>query len=104
MALTEQHAHQLVPVGRLDEFEEGTCRIRTAGKWEIGVVRWHGSVYAVRNICPHQSAPVCLGSLGPKIVATTGTVGFLSVDDEVPVLACGWHGWEFDVRDGSPIW
>jgi nitrite reductase/ring-hydroxylating ferredoxin subunit len=26
------------------------------------------------------------------------------VDDAAPVIACPWHGWEFDVASGEAIW
>ena len=91
-------------VGRVEEFPEGHFRVRTVGTREVGIAQWHGQFYAIRNICPHQGAPICLGQLGPKIAAGPGPVGALEVDTSVPVVACGWHGWEFDLRDGSPIW
>src|SRR5438105_4901922 len=102
MAKTQQELP--VAVGRIEELPEGEIKIHRVGGIELGIVRWRGDVYAVRNQCPHQGAPVCLGHLGPKIVAPAGALGAMAIDEDVPVLACGWHGWEFDVRDGTPAW
>jgi nitrite reductase/ring-hydroxylating ferredoxin subunit len=95
---------RLAPVGQIHEFREGEMRVCRAGSAEIGVVMWRDSFYAVRNVCPHQGAPICLGRIGPKIVAVDSAVGSLDLDESAPVLACGWHGWEFDVRTGRPAW
>jgi nitrite reductase/ring-hydroxylating ferredoxin subunit len=101
---TERQVNTGVAVGRPEEFTDRTITVRQVGAWEVGIVRWGEMVYAVRNVCPHQGAPICLGRVGPKIVAPPRTVGAMEIDETVPVLACGWHGWEFDVRDGSPAW
>ena len=28
----------------------------------------------------------------------------MEVDDETPVLACPWHGWEFELERGRALW
>ena len=28
----------------------------------------------------------------------------MEVDDESPVIACPWHGWEFDLERGQALW
>jgi nitrite reductase/ring-hydroxylating ferredoxin subunit len=86
-------------VGADDDFLEGRVRVVEAGGWEVGIVRWQGRFYAVRNVCPHEAGPVCRGLVKPHLVSGGGP-GLMGVDDDVPVLACPWHGWEFDVRDG----
>ena len=46
---------------------------------------------------------MCRGRLGPRIVSTDGP-GTLALNDDDPVLACPWHGWEFDARTGLCVW
>jgi len=28
----------------------------------------------------------------------------MEVDEETPVLACPWHGWEFELEGGRALW
>jgi nitrite reductase/ring-hydroxylating ferredoxin subunit len=91
-----------VALGEVHQFEEGTVRIVSVGNRQVGVIRWEGKFYAINNHCPHQGGPVCEGHLGPRLEASAR--GELQVDREKPTLACAWHGWEFDVRDGSSLW
>ncbi|WP_254838885.1 Rieske (2Fe-2S) protein [Natronomonas marina] len=43
------------------------------------------TVYAFRNVCPHQLGPVVEGKL----------------DVENKKVICPWHGWEFDLEGGT---
>ncbi len=92
----------LIDVGAVDEFAEGGIRVVKANGREVGVIRWGGEFFALRNVCPHQGAPVCAGTvhagLGPA-----SRWGDLVADLSAPVLACSWHGWEFDLRTGCSI-
>jgi nitrite reductase/ring-hydroxylating ferredoxin subunit len=95
----------MIDVGGLDDFPPRSVTVVPAGRVEIGVVRWDGdAVYALRNLCPHARGPVCAGRLGPKIVASGADPLGLDVDEASPVIACAWHGWEFDVRTGQALW
>jgi nitrite reductase/ring-hydroxylating ferredoxin subunit len=42
-----------------------------------------GTIRAIDGICPHQGGPLAEG-------LTEGTV-----------VTCPWHGWQFDLRDGT---
>jgi nitrite reductase/ring-hydroxylating ferredoxin subunit len=91
----------LTDVGAIDDFEEGRVRmVRIQGR-EIGLFRWSNAFFAVRNICPHESGPLCNGPLEHQIISSE--VGTLSVDPEVPVLTCPWHGWEFNLLSGQSL-
>src|SRR5262249_59966721 len=69
---------------------------------QVGVVRVGDRFHALRNICPHQSAPLCAGQVMPAIRA--GGVGELVADEGSLVVACPWHGWEFSIDDGCSAW
>ena len=68
------------------------------------MIRWADKLYAVRNVCPHQSGPVCQGQLLPLLTAAEPGVTSLDRDAGQPVLACPWHGWEFGLDSGSAVW
>jgi nitrite reductase/ring-hydroxylating ferredoxin subunit len=88
-------------VGPVEAFPEGEVRVVSAGRREVGVTCWLGQLYAMRNVCPHQRGPVCRGWLTPRLTATAP--GTMELRDEAPVIACPWHGWEFDLRSGRAL-
>jgi nitrite reductase/ring-hydroxylating ferredoxin subunit len=86
-------------VSRLDDFPPDTRRIVRVGGREIGVFRVGDEFYAVRNRCPHQGGPLCLGRVFPKIVSERP--GKFELDDGPPLLVCPWHGWQYDMASGE---
>ncbi len=91
-----------IDVGSIEEFPEGRASVVMAGRTAVGIVRWSGAVYAISAICSHQGGPLCQGVLAARL--TAGRPGEMLVDDASPVIACPWHGWEFDVASGEAIW
>jgi 3-phenylpropionate/trans-cinnamate dioxygenase ferredoxin subunit len=86
-------------VGRADEIPPGSRKIvRVAGR-SIGVFNVEGEFYAIRNRCPHQGAPLCEGKLWG--VLSADTPGNFHYDGRKEILACIWHGWEFNLRTGQ---
>lgn len=79
--------------------------VRVAGR-SVGIFNVNGEYFALRNRCPHQGGPLCLGS-------TTGiaTSRFVDADGwpeviwerEGEILRCPWHAWEFDMRTGEAV-
>ncbi len=72
-----------VPVALADEFPPGTLRTVRIGKREVALARVGDEFFALGNVCRHAFGP--LGQ------------GFL--DGHAAI--CPWHGWRFDVRDGT---
>jgi 3-phenylpropionate/trans-cinnamate dioxygenase ferredoxin subunit len=70
------------------------------GGREIGVFRVDGQFYAIRNRCPHQGGPLCLGRILPRLVAD-GPGEILVDRDSPPFVVCPWHGWQYDARTGE---
>ena len=66
---------------------------------EIGVVldRASGSLYGLRNRCPHHGGPLCLGTVRPRLTGRPGSYALA----EAIVIRCPWHGWEFDPTTGT---
>lgn len=74
---------------------------------EIGVYQVEGKLYAARNRCPHQGGPVCTGGLFEKIdaeVLPDRSIREFIAEGGKHVLACPYHGWEYDLRDGRCLW
>ena len=50
-------------VGTVAEIPPGARKIVAVEGLSIGVFNVHGTFYALKNRCPHQGAPLCLGSV-----------------------------------------
>lgn len=74
---------QFVSVAKLSELRDGECRVVVAANQEIALFNVAGRVCAVTNVCPHRGGPIGDGVLDGRVVA------------------CPWHGWEFDVTTGK---
>lgn len=90
-----------VDAGALSDFEEGRITIVSLAGVEVGIANWRGCLYAVRNVCPHQAAPVCEGVLYARV--GSAKVGSVSAASARPVIACPWHAWEFDAKSGKSL-
>jgi 3-phenylpropionate/trans-cinnamate dioxygenase ferredoxin subunit len=88
-----------VVVGRVSDFGNGDRKIVDVGGKSVGVFRIDDEFYALRNRCPHQFGPLCLGTLAPRAVADAP--GDVTIESGPPLLACPWHGWEYDIATGQ---
>ncbi len=86
-------------VATVEEIPPGGRKIVEVAGRSIGVFNVGGEFFALRNRCPHQGGPLCLGRLGGFVTATTP--GEYEYSREGEILQCPWHGWEFDVRTGQ---
>jgi nitrite reductase/ring-hydroxylating ferredoxin subunit len=88
-----------VVVAPVRSFPSGERRIVEVGGRSIGVFRVGERFYGVRNRCPHQGGPLCLGHvLGDAVADAPGASA--SVTDPLRI-ACPWHGWEYDLETGE---
>jgi nitrite reductase/ring-hydroxylating ferredoxin subunit len=88
-----------VVVAPLSSFHDGERRIVEVGGRSIGVFRVAERFYGIRNRCPHQGGPLCLGRvLGD---AMSDGPGEARVSGETLRIACPWHGWEYDLDSGQ---
>jgi nitrite reductase (NADH) small subunit len=74
--------------------------VRVAGR-EVGIFNLDGTLYALKNVCAHQGARVCLG----KVVGTTlpSDVYEFKFGMEGRILRCPWHEWEYDIATGESL-
>jgi len=88
-------------VAPLEEFPPGTRRIVNANGRSIGVFNIDGQFYALRNLCPHQGAPLCRGRIVGTNIAN-GPYEYVYAR-EGEIIKCPWHGWEFEIASGRSI-
>jgi 3-phenylpropionate/trans-cinnamate dioxygenase ferredoxin subunit len=86
-------------VASLNEIAPGSRKIVDVAGVSVGIFNLGGELFALRNRCPHQGGPLCEGKLWGSLEATTPGDFHYSRPGEI--LACPWHGWEFDVRTGQ---
>jgi nitrite reductase (NADH) small subunit len=84
-----------------DELAPGTVRIETIAGAQIGVFNVAGSLYAIRNVCPHALGPICLGEVSGTLLPSA--VGTFEYGMENRVLRCPWHRFEFDLDTGKSL-
>ena len=88
--------------GPVTDFPIGKFKIIDIDGREIGITQLkNGEFRAVRNVCPHKGAPVCKGSIGGTQLPSG--VGELIYGRAGEILACPWHGFEFDLLTGDEL-
>lgn len=89
------------PVAQVSDIEPGGHMLVQVKKHSIGLYNVNGEFIAVLNICPHELAPVCKGRLGGTTVPSKP--GEYLWGREGEILACPWHGWEYDLLTGEML-
>jgi nitrite reductase/ring-hydroxylating ferredoxin subunit len=86
--------------------QPGDKVIVSVGGREFGIFNVEGRLRAIRNVCPDQSGPLCQGDLFDRIEADVAQDRKVRehVKERNAVLACPWHGWEYDLRTGECLW
>ena len=89
------------PVAKVGEIAPGERKMVEVAGRSIGVFNVKGRIVAALNVCPHELAPVCLG----RVAGTTlpSPPGEFRWGREGEILACPWHGWEFDLLTGEGL-
>lgn len=83
----------------VDEVPPGGRKIVELDGRSIGIFNVGGEFFALRNRCPHQGGPLCLGPLEDHVEAATP--GEYAYDADRKMVRCPWHAWEFDLRTGQ---
>ncbi|PHQ37521.1 (2Fe-2S)-binding protein [Halorubrum persicum] len=82
-----------------DDISDGERIIVDITGREIAVFHSNGEFYALSNYCTHQGGPACEGLLSGTLDVDGDDELAWACDDEI--VACPWHGWEFDITDGT---
>jgi 3-phenylpropionate/trans-cinnamate dioxygenase ferredoxin subunit len=88
-------------VATLDELPLGGRKLVEVAGRSIGLFNVRGTIVAVLNVCPHELAPVCRGRVGGTTLPSAP--GEFCWGREGEILACPWHGWEFDLLTGKAL-
>lgn len=83
------------------ELQPGEREIVEVGELSIGVFNVDGKFHAIANTCPHQLAPLCEGALTGEMTAEN--VGDFELTRDGEVIQCPWHGWKFNIEDGTSV-
>ena len=89
----------LYQITSLNELPPGARKLVTVAGKAIGVFNGTGQIVAVQNICPHELAPICVGRVDGTTLESQPGQMIWGRDGEI--LACPWHGWEFDLLTGQ---
>jgi 3-phenylpropionate/trans-cinnamate dioxygenase ferredoxin subunit len=86
-------------VGKVSDFSVGKLTpVEVPGK-DIWIFRKpDGEFMGIKNTCPHQGAPLCMGAIDGTFVPSEP--GQFTFGMEYRVIRCPNHGWEFDVETG----
>jgi NAD(P)H-dependent nitrite reductase small subunit len=76
---------EVIKVASKRDIPEGESKIVQAKDKEIALFNVGGKFHAIDNLCPHRGGPLGEGLLEGNIVA------------------CPWHGWQFDVTTGALV-
>ena len=87
--------------GEVKQFAACERRLVEVKGRSIGIFNVNGEYVAVLNVCPHELAPVCRGRLGGTTLPSPPGEYRWGRDGEI--LACPWHGWEFDLLTGESL-
>ena len=84
-----------------DALPPGARTTVSVGGRSIVVFNVDGTLYGVRNVCPHQGAPMCEGTLGGTMLDSRPQEYVFGLEGRV--LRCPWHGWQFDLATGRSM-
>ncbi|NBD24712.1 Rieske (2Fe-2S) protein [Paenibacillus glycinis] len=88
-------------IGAVADFPAGTRKTLILEGRPIGVFNVNDTYYALKNSCPHQGAPLCVGTVtGMTLPSAPGEYAY---GREGEILICPWHGWEFDLTTGKSV-
>jgi nitrite reductase/ring-hydroxylating ferredoxin subunit len=85
-------------VGRAADLRDGERLIVEVAGRSIGIFRIAGRLYGLRNRCPHAGGELCRGHVVGRL--SSAGPGHYVHDGSRPLVACPWHGWEFDLATG----
>ena len=86
---------------KLSDLPPGERRSVDVRGRSVCVLNVDGRLYAVRNVCPHQGASLCRGTVGATMVTSRPLEYVVGLENLV--LRCPWHGWEFRIDTGVSL-
>lgn len=65
------------------------------------VVKVGDALYAMRDRCPHNGAPLQFGRVGGTLVPSNPNEHIYGLDGRI--IRCPWHKWEYDLEGGCSL-
>jgi len=90
--------HVICPV---EDLPPGERRIVEIDGRSIGIFNLDGEFFALRNVCPHQRAPLCEGRVSGTTLPSPPNEFHYGHEGEI--IRCPWHGWEFNIKTGRSV-
>ncbi len=91
-----------IDLGPAEDFPLGQlCRAEVEGR-ALVIARREDGVSALRDICPHQGAPLSSGHL-TGYVPPCQPGAPIRMEGGRGIVVCPWHGWEFDLKTGRSL-
>jgi len=88
-------------VARTSDIPPGGRKIVKVEGREVGIFNLSGTYHALKNVCPHQGARVCLGKVSGTTLPSRVREFTYGLDGQI--LRCPWHGWEYDITTGRSV-
>jgi len=76
---------EFVEVCNKDDVKEGQGIVVNVEGKRVALFNVKGEIYAINNTCIHAGGPLGEGRLSNDVVM------------------CPWHGWEYNVKDGTTV-
>lgn len=90
-------------VATVDQLQEDGDRVLAEVQGvELAVFRVESEYHAIANFCTHQGGPMCEGPVSGRTVVGEDDWAW-DFDDTEKYVRCPWHGWMFDVTDGTNV-
>lgn len=102
MASTAARRHVELAVGQLDEFPVGGRKVVEAEGLRYVIFNVGGTLYALRDQCPHEGAPISCGVVtGAMLPNRPGEDLVYGLEGEI--VTCPWHRWKYSIKTGESI-
>ena len=86
-------------VAAVGEIPPGGRKLVEVRGRRIALFHVAGEYFALTDRCPHEGGSLCAGRLGGLV--RSSEPGRYEYSRPQEMLACSWHGWEFDIRTGQ---
>jgi nitrite reductase/ring-hydroxylating ferredoxin subunit len=87
-------------IGTAASVPPGSRRTVEIGRRAIVIFNVDGTLYALRDRCPHQGACLSGGALVGGAVSASQP-GEYEFDASRKYIRCPWHGWEYELATGQ---
>jgi 3-phenylpropionate/trans-cinnamate dioxygenase ferredoxin subunit len=86
-------------VAAVGEIPAGGSKLVEVRGRRIALFHVAGEYFALTDRCPHEGGSLCAGRLTGLV--QSDEPGRYAYSRPQEMLACPWHGWEFDIRTGQ---